>query len=331
MDPYEFEELVAALWAHYGYETQVRKGSGDRGIDIEATKRIPYQQKDLIQAKRYADDNTIGSQTIREYATLKRQDPDADIVVLVTTSGFTSQAARLAQDLGVKTVDGETLSGLIAANLPQFEDYIPPEEDAETPEEEFRQSLEIIQEPFRDRLLQKLDQLRDNADEYSTEGALEFVLTTADKERHQFRFRYVMVADTHLSFALEHPIVHILLESSEFSAKEIPGLKKTEFKSGGIVVLSGAKQDYDIEIRGISFLIHHLVSNPSEEIELGIEYICQPSQESSSLDKKNTDNSSEENDVEKSFNDTALADQENRIEKRFNEISQRYDDGELEL
>lgn len=112
MDPYEFEELVAKIWELQGYETTVRKGSGDKGIDIEATKQMPICEKVLIQAKRYAEGNKIGSGQVRKYATLYQQVPDADTVVLVTTGEFTSQAEELALDLDVKAIDGEDFAEL---------------------------------------------------------------------------------------------------------------------------------------------------------------------------------------------------------------------------
>jgi len=116
MDPYNFEKLVAEVWELYGYETTVKKGSGDRGIDIRASKNTPYNQLDLIQAKRYSKDNTVGSDQIRSYSTLYNQVPEVDIVVLVTTGYFTSEAERLANDLSVKTIDGDKICELIHDN-----------------------------------------------------------------------------------------------------------------------------------------------------------------------------------------------------------------------
>jgi len=113
MDPYQFEQLVSEIWELYDYETTVKKGSGDRGIDIEASKNAPYSQYDLIQTKRYSENNTIGSSQIRNYSTLYNQVPKADIVILVTTGYFTSEAERLADDLNVKIVDGDEISKII--------------------------------------------------------------------------------------------------------------------------------------------------------------------------------------------------------------------------
>jgi len=113
MDPYKFEHLIAELWNFQGYETTVRQGSSDRGIDIEAEKNEPFSEKILIQAKRYSDDNKVGSNEIRNYATLYQQVPDTDSVVIATTSQFTTEAGVLAKDLDVKTVNFNSLYNLI--------------------------------------------------------------------------------------------------------------------------------------------------------------------------------------------------------------------------
>ena len=109
MDEYAFEQLVAELWEATGWETSVTSGSGDRGIDIVATRTGMTSEKQAIQAKRYSDGNKVGSQDVRNYATLYQQEPDVDSVVIVTTSTFTKQAKRLAEDLNVKLVDGDSL------------------------------------------------------------------------------------------------------------------------------------------------------------------------------------------------------------------------------
>lgn len=116
MDPYKFEELVAELWELQGYQTTVKKGSGDRGIDIEATKQDPVPQKVLIQAKRYTGQNKVGAEEVRNYATLYKQVPDADTVVVVTTNVFTSEGARVGREQRVRTVDLDSLTEMIIKN-----------------------------------------------------------------------------------------------------------------------------------------------------------------------------------------------------------------------
>lgn len=103
MDPYDFEELVAEVWEAKGYDTHVRQGSQDRAIDVEA---VQGGQRILIQAKRYSSDNKVGSEDVRKYATLYQQEPDANRVIVVTTSTFTSEAKRVAAEQNVSIIDG---------------------------------------------------------------------------------------------------------------------------------------------------------------------------------------------------------------------------------
>ncbi|EMA59761.1 restriction endonuclease [Halorubrum kocurii] len=140
IDPYTFERVVARIWELQGYETTVSSGSRDRGIDIVARTDLPVEQTVLIQAKRYDDGNKIGSQAVRNYATLYQQEPDTDTVIIVTTSAFTAEAERLAADLQVKTVDGNALQGLINATddeqLASLLELPPEKEESVEPEPE---------------------------------------------------------------------------------------------------------------------------------------------------------------------------------------------------
>lgn len=113
MDPYQLEKLVAEIWEEQGYQTNVRTASGDRGIDVEATKTKPFDERVLIQVKRYTGGNKVGSDEVRKYSTLKNQESNADVIVLVATSDFTTPAEKLATDLNVKTIDGDELAGLV--------------------------------------------------------------------------------------------------------------------------------------------------------------------------------------------------------------------------
>jgi hypothetical protein len=113
MDDYEFEHFVADLWERMGWETEVSTRSADRGIDVVATRRSPYEEKALIQAKRYGPNSTVGSPEIQQYASLKHQRRGVDKVLVVTTNGFSSQAEELAHQLNVKLIDVEDLVGLI--------------------------------------------------------------------------------------------------------------------------------------------------------------------------------------------------------------------------
>jgi len=119
IDPYEFEKLVAQVWGAMGYETKIRKKSGDKAIDVEATRG---KEKVLIQAKRYSSTNKVGGPDVRKYATLYQQDPFADQVVIVTTSSFTSQAKEIGVEQNVRLINGQEFSQLLANhNLNPFD------------------------------------------------------------------------------------------------------------------------------------------------------------------------------------------------------------------
>ncbi|WP_080505353.1 restriction endonuclease [Halorubrum aethiopicum] len=116
IEPDEFEHFIGDLWERLGWETEVTTGSSDRGIDVIAKRFHPYQQKILIQAKRYQSDNRVGSPQIREYSSLRQQEENVDQVLVVTTSAFTSEARAIASDLNVKCINGEQLAQLVEEN-----------------------------------------------------------------------------------------------------------------------------------------------------------------------------------------------------------------------
>lgn len=167
IDPYEFEKVVAEVWKLQGYDTTVRQGSGDRGVDVEAIKKKPVDQKVLIQVKRYTNQNKVGSEEVRKYATLYQQVPDTDTVVIVTTGDFTSEAETLASDLGVKIIDGPGISEIVSQNIDKFRDYFRRDTDTESvtdgkensrPEEEKSNDKKDNIEKLRNRLNQAINE-----------------------------------------------------------------------------------------------------------------------------------------------------------------------------
>lgn len=113
MDDYDFEHFVADLWERMGWQTEVSAQTADKGIDVVATRHSPYEEKALIQAKRYGPTTTVGSPDIQQYASLKQQRHGVDKVLVVTTNGFSKQAAEIAHQLNVKLVDGDDLITLL--------------------------------------------------------------------------------------------------------------------------------------------------------------------------------------------------------------------------
>ena len=114
IDPYKFEQFIADLWERRGWSTDVTSQSYDAGIDVIIEKSKPFNQTQIIQAKRNALDNKVSSSDIQQYSSLQKQVDAADTVIVVTTSGFTAPAKQRAEDLNVKLVDGSTLLQIIA-------------------------------------------------------------------------------------------------------------------------------------------------------------------------------------------------------------------------
>lgn len=118
--PAFFEQVVVDLLVAMGYGTgkdagEVRGKAGDGGID--GVIREDRLGLDLlyVQAKRYAPDNPIGPDKIREFSGAL-DFTGARKGVFITTSRFTPEAMRFAAQLQTKRivlVDGETLTDLM--------------------------------------------------------------------------------------------------------------------------------------------------------------------------------------------------------------------------
>ncbi len=86
MDPYESEQFVGDLWGRFWWRTRVVGEPGDRGIDGIATSTTgDGPQKELIQAKRYGPNTTVGSPEVQQYASLRIQEDNVEQVSIVTT------------------------------------------------------------------------------------------------------------------------------------------------------------------------------------------------------------------------------------------------------
>ena len=113
MGDYQFEEFIADLWEATGWNTEVTAKSGDRGIDIIATRYDPVLQRQILQVKRYGEENKVGSRAIRQYGSLYQQENNIDAVIVVTSSYFTREAKRIARKLDVTLVDVDEIYSII--------------------------------------------------------------------------------------------------------------------------------------------------------------------------------------------------------------------------
>jgi restriction system protein len=113
MTPADFEELIVQLLLRMGYGSgaeemaQALGGSGDQGIDGVIHQDPLGLDRVYIQAKRYADGNTVGSGAIRDFngaLDLKR----APKGLFVTASSFSRdariQAESATRQIGLVTV-----------------------------------------------------------------------------------------------------------------------------------------------------------------------------------------------------------------------------------
>ncbi|MFH8295006.1 restriction endonuclease [Streptomyces sp. NPDC018059] len=110
MSPAKFEQAIAELCRRDGCRNvRVVGGSGDLGADVLAT--TPLGKALVIQCKRYAQGNLVGSPEAQKVGGTARPVHRADEVVIVTTSGFTAEAVRYAAlpSVNIHLLGGEQL------------------------------------------------------------------------------------------------------------------------------------------------------------------------------------------------------------------------------
>jgi restriction system protein len=95
----EFERLLALYFRDQGYMVQeVGIGGNDGGVDLVITDH--RGEKTAVQAKCYAERNSVGVQTIRELVGAKRNH-DCILSLLITTSDLTVPAKKEAEQFKV--------------------------------------------------------------------------------------------------------------------------------------------------------------------------------------------------------------------------------------
>jgi restriction system protein len=90
MSPEEFEHYCAAVLRERKWDARVTPASGDQGVDIVADKR---GLRIVIQCKKYS--KPVGNRAVQEIVAGIAH-LDAQRGVVVTTSGYTASAIRLA-------------------------------------------------------------------------------------------------------------------------------------------------------------------------------------------------------------------------------------------
>lgn len=116
LTPRRFEELVAELFGRRGFDVTLTPATRDGGIDIYALSKGDLGQSlYVVECKRYAPSRKVGVDVVRGlYAVTEVQ--RATKGVLVTTSGFTSDAVAFATPLEYRLAlqDFEALKSWLA-------------------------------------------------------------------------------------------------------------------------------------------------------------------------------------------------------------------------
>ena len=115
MNPYTFEELTVKLMEKMGYGMgNVTIRSGDHGIDgIIKSDRLGLNRSDciVIQAKRYSETKVGEPEITRFLGAMNGY--GAKKGVFITTSDFSADAKRFAENQGIVLIDGKHLVELM--------------------------------------------------------------------------------------------------------------------------------------------------------------------------------------------------------------------------
>lgn len=104
-----FEYEVAELIQHLtGRRTEVVGGSGDGGIDIKVYGE-DGRMTGIVQCKNLAPEKFVYPAHIRDLNTVKHLH-QVNTAYLVSTGRFSAESQKLATQLGVRLIDGESLS-----------------------------------------------------------------------------------------------------------------------------------------------------------------------------------------------------------------------------
>jgi restriction system protein len=109
-----FEEAVGEMLTAHGYRDVKRVGgAGDLAADL--TCIAPDGRSTVVQCKRYAPDNLVGSQALQSFIGMVNVRHRAQYGIFVTTSGYTQPAIKLAQDLPgfIRLIDGPEVAQMM--------------------------------------------------------------------------------------------------------------------------------------------------------------------------------------------------------------------------
>jgi len=115
MSPYDFEEFIASLFNSLGYKTSVTSRAGDYGVDVVAENDL---ERVAIQCKKYQYGNSVGNQTVQMFlGAIQLKNLRANRGIIITTSQFTKQAYKQAEETNVELWDRDILHQKIREHL----------------------------------------------------------------------------------------------------------------------------------------------------------------------------------------------------------------------
>lgn len=109
MDPREFELFVASLFYDLDYEVMVTQRTRDGGFDFKARQiKNGISTRIIGECKHYGYNRRIGVDIIRGLHDVQIQNK-ANIGIVVTSSDFSRDARKLAEDYGMTIWNGDYL------------------------------------------------------------------------------------------------------------------------------------------------------------------------------------------------------------------------------
>jgi hypothetical protein len=98
ISPYEFEEIVAEVFRHHGYNVELTKRTHDGGKDIIViSNKMKINLKFIIECKRYQKESKVSLEQVQRLLGVKLAE-SANKAILATTSTFTRDAIRFSRN-----------------------------------------------------------------------------------------------------------------------------------------------------------------------------------------------------------------------------------------
>ena len=113
LSPTQFERAVGELLQVWGY-TQVKHTGGAGDLAADLTCRAPDGRLVVVQCKRHAPHNSVGSPEVQKFIGMMAVHHRADTGIFVTTSSFSGPAWNLCKEHGIRAITGRELAGALA-------------------------------------------------------------------------------------------------------------------------------------------------------------------------------------------------------------------------